>query len=29
MIELWQANAAGRYNHERDQHDAPLDPLFQ
>ncbi|HSU04525.1 MAG TPA: protocatechuate 3,4-dioxygenase subunit beta [Acetobacteraceae bacterium] len=29
MIELWQANAAGRYNHERDQHDAPLDPNFK
>jgi protocatechuate 3,4-dioxygenase beta subunit len=28
MIELWQANAAGRYHHERDQHDAPLDPNF-
>ena len=29
MIELWQANAAGRYDHVRDQHDAPLDPHFQ
>ena len=29
MIELWQANAAGRYAHERDQHDAPLDPHFK
>jgi len=28
MIELWQANAAGRYHHERDTHDAPLDPGF-
>ena len=28
MIELWQANAAGRYHHERDTHDAPLDPHF-
>ncbi|HET9626935.1 MAG TPA: protocatechuate 3,4-dioxygenase subunit beta [Kofleriaceae bacterium] len=28
MIELWQANAAGRYHHARDQHDAPLDPNF-
>ncbi len=28
MIELWQANAAGRYDHDRDQHDAPLDPNF-
>lgn len=29
MLEIWQANAAGRYNHERDQHDAPLDPDFK
>lgn len=29
MLEIWQANAAGRYNHERDQHDAPLDPHFR
>jgi protocatechuate 3,4-dioxygenase beta subunit len=29
MIELWQANAAGRYAHERDQHDAPLDGKFR
>lgn len=28
MIELWQANAAGRYDHARDQHDAPCDPYF-
>ena len=28
MIEIWQANAAGRYDHARDQHDAPLDPAF-
>jgi protocatechuate 3,4-dioxygenase beta subunit len=28
MIELWQANAAGRYDHPGDQHDAPLDPNF-
>lgn len=28
LIEIWQANAAGRYVHERDQHDAPLDPHF-
>ncbi len=27
-IEIWQANACGRYLHERDQHDAPLDPNF-
>jgi protocatechuate 3,4-dioxygenase beta subunit len=29
MVEVWQANAAGRYNHARDQHDAPLDPNFK
>ncbi|TCZ53639.1 protocatechuate 3,4-dioxygenase subunit beta [Roseicella aquatilis] len=29
MIEVWQANAAGRYAHPRDQHDAPADPNFQ
>jgi protocatechuate 3,4-dioxygenase, beta subunit len=29
MIEIWQANAAGRYHHERDQHDAPLDRHFR
>ena len=28
LIELWQANAAGRYLHGGDQHDAPLDPNF-
>jgi protocatechuate 3,4-dioxygenase beta subunit len=28
LIEIWQANAAGRYIHERDRHDAPLDPNF-
>jgi protocatechuate 3,4-dioxygenase beta subunit len=28
LVELWQCNAAGRYIHERDQHDAPLDPNF-
>lgn len=28
LIELWQANAAGRYAHPIDQHDAPLDPHF-
>jgi len=28
LIEVWQANAAGRYNHASDQHDAPLDPNF-
>lgn len=30
MIELWQANAAGRYNHPDDrQDDKPLDPNFR
>ncbi len=29
MIELWQANAAGRYDHPGDAHDAPLDPHFR
>lgn len=29
LIELWQANAAGRYNHPADDRDdAPLDPAF-
>ena len=28
LIEIWQANAAGRYPHRTDQHDAPLDPNF-
>lgn len=28
MVELWQANAAGRYQHGGDQHDAPMDPNF-
>jgi protocatechuate 3,4-dioxygenase, beta subunit len=28
LVEIWQANAAGRYLHGRDQHDAPLDPNF-
>jgi protocatechuate 3,4-dioxygenase, beta subunit len=28
LIEIWQANAAGRYVHADDQHDAPLDPHF-
>jgi len=29
VIELWQANASGRYHHVRDAHDAPLDPNFR
>jgi protocatechuate 3,4-dioxygenase beta subunit len=28
LVEIWQANAAGRYAHQRDQHPAPLDPNF-
>jgi protocatechuate 3,4-dioxygenase, beta subunit len=28
LIEVWQANAAGRYRHEVDQWPAPLDPNF-
>jgi protocatechuate 3,4-dioxygenase beta subunit len=28
LIEIWQANAAGRYIHVADQHPAPLDPNF-
>jgi protocatechuate 3,4-dioxygenase beta subunit len=28
LIEIWQANAAGRYAHDGDQHEAPLDPHF-
>jgi protocatechuate 3,4-dioxygenase, beta subunit len=28
LVEVWQANAAGRYRHKVDQHDAPLDPNF-
>lgn len=28
IVELWQCNAAGRYMHALDQHDAPLDPNF-
>jgi protocatechuate 3,4-dioxygenase beta subunit len=28
LIEIWQCNAAGRYRHTGDQHDAPLDPNF-
>src|SRR3569832_2107641 len=26
VIELWQANAAGKYIHEMDKHQAPIDP---
>jgi protocatechuate 3,4-dioxygenase, beta subunit len=28
LVEIWQANAAGRYLHAVDTHDAPLDPNF-
>jgi len=28
LVEVWQANAAGRYRHVNDDHDAPLDPYF-
>ncbi len=28
LVEVWQANAAGRYHHRVDQHPAPLDPNF-
>jgi protocatechuate 3,4-dioxygenase beta subunit len=28
LIEIWQANAAGRYVHAVDRHPAPLDPNF-
>jgi protocatechuate 3,4-dioxygenase beta subunit len=28
LVEIWQANAAGRYAHPEDRHDAPLDPHF-
>jgi protocatechuate 3,4-dioxygenase beta subunit len=28
LVEVWQANSAGRYAHAGDQHPAPLDPNF-
>jgi len=28
LVEVWQANAAGRYAHDVDSHPAPLDPNF-
>ncbi|MBA8824505.1 protocatechuate 3,4-dioxygenase beta subunit [Saccharopolyspora lacisalsi] len=28
LVEIWQANSAGRYCHVGDQHPAPLDPNF-
>ena len=29
MIEIWQANSHGRYNHPLDEQDKPLDPQFR
>lgn len=29
VVDIWQANAAGRYAHENDPNPAPLDPKFQ
>ena len=29
LVEIWQANAAGRYAHDADDHPAPLDPHFR
>jgi protocatechuate 3,4-dioxygenase, beta subunit len=28
LVEIWQANACGRYLHKSDQHPAPIDPNF-
>ncbi|HEX3807832.1 MAG TPA: protocatechuate 3,4-dioxygenase subunit beta [Gaiellaceae bacterium] len=28
LVEVWQANAGGRYHHDVDQHPAPVDPNF-
>jgi protocatechuate 3,4-dioxygenase beta subunit len=28
LIEVWQANASGKYPHPVDDHEAPLDPNF-
>ena len=28
LVEIWQANSAGRYAHNKDDHAAPLDPNF-
>ena len=28
LVEIWQANASGRYVHRQEQHPAPLDPNF-
>ncbi|MGF6153346.1 protocatechuate 3,4-dioxygenase subunit alpha [Pseudomonas fluorescens] len=29
MLEVWQANAAGKYDHPEDEQDKPLDPNFE
>lgn len=29
LVEIWQCNSAGRYHHDKDDHDAPLDPNFK
>jgi protocatechuate 3,4-dioxygenase, alpha subunit len=29
LVEIWQANAHGRYDHPDDQQDKPLDPAFK
>jgi protocatechuate 3,4-dioxygenase alpha subunit len=29
LLEIWQANAAGKYNHPADGQDKPLDPTFR
>ncbi len=29
LVDIWQANAAGRYHHERDPNPTPRDPNFQ
>ena len=29
LVEIWQANAHGRYAHPDDTHDAPLEPAFK
>ncbi len=28
LVEIWQANASGRYRHDADRHPAPIDPNF-
>ena len=29
LVEIWQANAAGKYNHPADRQDKPIDPSFR